>query len=235
MKRDSSESIVLRDCPPEVAQELAVAGGLNRFGEPNFRVVWGYNRIVPMTGEWQEWEHSVAKLTDKLTGFSEQRPFIRLVRSVVETRQEPKYLPANCWHLEKWCPPEDYGSPDLWRKQGEEVVQGLTVDTAGEFPSRGEYELVMPLTTDFTCMGKPLPLEGVFAAQLVNLVRAGQERFSMVQRKAAIEQRLQREDQGFTRRAIDIMKDGLRPYAGEAFVTVPEATPGEVVDKRRVK
>jgi hypothetical protein len=124
MKRDSSESIVLRDCPPEVAQELAVAGGLNRFGEPNFRVVWGYNRIVPMTGEWQEWEHSVAKLTDKLTGFSEQRPFIRLVRSVVETRQEPKYLPANCWHLEKWCPPEDYGSPDLWRKQGEEVVQG---------------------------------------------------------------------------------------------------------------
>jgi hypothetical protein len=85
-------------------------------------------------------------------------------------------------------------------------------------------------------MGKPLPLEGVFAAQLVNLVRAGQERFSMVQRKAAIEQRLQREDQGFTRRAIDIMKDGLRPYAGEAFVTVPEdVAPGAVIDKRRVK
>ena len=222
MKRNASEAVETRECPPEVARELTLAGGLNRYGEPMFRVVWGYNRIVPMSGEWQEWEKSRATLTDKLTGHQEHRDFIRLVSSVVETRMEPKYLPANCWHLEKWCPPEDYGSPELWRKQGEEVVRGLTVDTAGEFPSRGEYELVMPLTHDFTGMGKPLPLTADMVANLARLVRAGKERFSMVQRKAAIEQRLQREEDGFSRKAIDIMKDGMRPYAGEAFVTVPK-------------
>src|SRR5579859_1553910 len=210
MKRNSNEAVELHDCPPEVVRELKAAGGVNRYGEPMFRVVWGYNRIVPMTGEWQEWEKCAAVLTDKLTGHTETREFIRLVSSVVETRQEPKYLPANCWHLEKWCPPEDYGSPDLWRKQGEEVVQGLTVDTAGEFPHRGEYELVMPLTTDFTNDGKPLPLVPALVGELARMVRAGVERFSLMQRKAAIEQRLKREEEGFSRKAIDIMKDGMR-------------------------
>lgn len=232
MKRNSSEAVELHDCPPEVERELRLAGGLNRYGGPMFRVVWGYNRIVPMHGQWEEWEKCAAVLTDKLTGHTETREFIRLKSSVIETRQEPKYLPANCWHLEKWCPPEDYGSPELWRKQGEEVIQGLTVDTAGEFPSRGEYELVMPLTTDFTNEGKPLPLVSALVGELARMVRVSAERYSLMQRKAAIEQRLKREEQGFTRKAIDIMKDGMRPYAGETFVTVPgEPTPLKVAPK----
>lgn len=222
MKSNSQENVEKRECPAEIAHDIEVAGGLNRFNEPMFRVVWGYNRIVPFHGEWQDFENMQATLTDKLTGHTETRTYIRLVRSVVETRMQPKYLPANCWHLEKWCPPEDYGTPETWRLAGQEVVAGMTVDTAGEFPRRGEYELVFPLTSDFTYMGKPLPLEGAFVASLINLVRAGKERFSMVQRKAAIEQRLQREDAGFSRKAVDIMKDGLRPFCSETFVTVPE-------------
>ncbi len=222
MRQNSQETIEHRQCPAEIAEDLKVAGGLNRYGEAMFRVVWGYDRIVPFTGEFQEWEHMQAKLTDKLTGHAETREFIRLKESKIETRMMPKYLPANCWHLEMWRPPEEYGSPEIWRKLGQEVVAGMTVDTAGEFPHRGEYELVMPLTTDFTCMGKPLPLVGTLVTTLVQMVRAGVERFTMVQRKAAIEQKLKREEDGFSRKAIDIMKDGLRPFAGEAFVTVPE-------------
>lgn len=222
MRQDSTEAVINKTCPPEVAHELEIAGGLNRYGEAMFRVVWGYNRIVPMSGQWEEWEKCTAMLTDKLTGVVATRDFIRLKSSVVETRYVPKYLPANCWHLEKWCPPEDYGSPELWRKQGEEVLKGITVDTAGEFPHRGEYELVMPLTTDFTYDGKPLPLVASLVAELARMVRVGTERYSLMQRKAAIEQRLKREEQGFSRRAIDIMKDGMRPYAGEAFVTVTD-------------
>src|SRR5208282_1668443 len=120
-----------------VARELRLAGGENPYGEPMFRVIWGYDRIVPMTGEWEEWETFLATLTDKKTGFSEQRPFTKKVRSVVETRQVPKYLPANCWHLEMWRPPEEYGTPEQWRKVGEEVVGCLTVDTSGPYPARG--------------------------------------------------------------------------------------------------
>jgi hypothetical protein len=222
MRQNSNEAVELHDCPPHIARELKLAGGINRFGEPMFRVTWGYNRVVSMTGQWEDWEHVLCTLTDKLTGHTESRTQIRLKSSVIETRQVPKYLPANCWHLEKWCPPEEYGSPELWRKQGAEIIAGMTVDTAGEFPARGEYELVMPLTTDLSYDGKPLPLVADLVTELVNMIRAGRERFSLQQRKAAIEQRLQREEQGFTRKAIDIMKDGMRPYAGETFVTVPE-------------
>jgi hypothetical protein len=227
MKQSSSEQIEHHACPGHVARELRLAGGDNRYGEPMFRLVWGYDRIVPMSGEWQEFEHAVATLTDKLTGHTESRTFIRLKESKIETRMVPKYLPANSWHLEMWRPPEEYGSPDAWRKQGEEVIAGMTIDTAGEFPSRGEYELVFPITDDLTVNGHPMPLHADLIANLVGMIRAGKERHTFAQRRAAIEQRLKREEEGFTRRAIDIMKDGLRPYAGEAFVTVAENLRGQ--------
>ena len=216
------EPIEHHTCPPHVAHELELAGGVNRYGEPNFRAVWGYDRIVPMTGEWQEWEEALATLTDKATGYSESRKVIRLVSSVVETRMVPKYLPGNCWHLEMWRPPEEYGTPEQWGKQGEEVMAGLTVDTAGEYPARGEYELCFPLTSDLTSRGTPILLVADVVADLVRLIRAGRERFNVQQRRSAIEQRQVREEEGFVNRAVDIMKDGLRPFAGESFITVPQ-------------
>jgi hypothetical protein len=137
-------------------------------------------------------------------------------------------LPANCWHLEGWRPPEEYGTPETWRKAGEEVVAGMTIDTAGEFPTQGEYELLIPLTHDFTSMGKPVELVADVVANLVNMVRAGVERYSHVQRKAAIEQRLVREEQGFTRRAIDALKDGM-PLRGGQVARDMEKKAGNLV------
>ena len=80
----------------------------------------------------------------------------------------------------------------------------------------------MTRTFLYQCPYKGDSLRTDLVAEIVGMVRVSKERFSLQQRKAAIEQRLQREEQGFTRKAIDIMKDGLRPYAGEKFVTVPE-------------
>ena len=220
--RDKPEAIEHHECPEHIAESLRVAGGENRFGEPNFRVVWGYNRIVPMTGQWEEWGRYRATLTDKLTRYSEDRQFIKLEKTVIETRMVPKYLPGNCWHLEMWRPPEEYGSPEEWKKAGEEVIQGRTLDTAGEFPSRGEYELCYPLTDDATSRGKPLPLVDAVVTEIVNQIRLGRERFTFQQRRAAIEQRQLREEEGFVKRTCDILKDGLRPFAGETFITVPK-------------
>lgn len=229
MRFNSNEAVELHDTPAEVEREITLAGGLNRFGQPNFRVVWGFNRIVPMSGSWEKWEHMRGTLLDKETGIMGSREFIRLAESVVETRQVPKYLPANCWHLEGWCPPEDYGTPETWRKAGEEVVAGMTIDTAGEYPAHGEYELVLPITADFSGCGKPLPLNTALIANIVGMVRAGRERYSFVQRKAAIEQRLIREEQGFTRKAIDMLKDGMPMRGGQVERDMEKKTAGNIV------
>lgn len=220
MRSTTQETVEHRACPANVARELELAGGKNPFGEPLFRVVWGYDRIVPITGEWQEFEQYVATLTDKLTGFSERRLVTKLKRSVIETRHLPKYLPGNCWHLEMWRPPEEYGSPEEWKKLGEEVIQGLTVDTSGPYPERGEYELCYPITSDGTSRGTPVLLVADVVAEIVNMIRVGREKFNFVQRKAAIEQREIRKEEGLTRRTCEMLKDGLRPFAGEEFVTV---------------
>lgn len=187
-----------------------------------FRVVWGYDRIVPIHGEWQDFEQFVAKLTDKKTGYTESRHFTKLVRSVIETRHVPKYLPGNCWHLEMWRPASEYGTPEQWRKQGEEVLQGLTVDTSGPYPYEGEYELCYPLTHDGTTGGQPLPLVTDVVGEIVRMIVRGREQFSFQQRRAAIEQRVLHQEEGLKRRVIDELKDGMRPFAGESFVTVTE-------------
>ena len=225
MRASAKEQITHQECPEHVVRALRLAGGSNPYGEPMFRCVWGWDRIVPITGEWQEFEQFVATLTDKVTGYSESRLCTRLVRSVIETRQVPKYLPANCWHLEMWRPPEEYGSPEEWKELGEEAIAGMTVDTSGPFPFRGEYELCYPLTSDGTSQGTPIPLVADVVAEIVRMILVGRERFNLQQRTAAIEQREARKEEGLARRTRDMLKDGLRPFAGETFVTVPEAKP----------
>jgi hypothetical protein len=99
------------DTPENVRERLARAGGLNRFGEPNYRAVWGYNRLTPIGGKWED-------------------------KGVVEIRMEPKYPQVNRWHVEKWVAPEVYGSPALW----ELTTKESGILALGPYPSRGEYE-----------------------------------------------------------------------------------------------
>ena len=99
------------DTPEYVTERLTRAGGWNRFGEPNYRCVWGWNRLTPIGGKWED-------------------------KGVVELRMEPKYPQVNRWHIEKWVAPEVYGSPEFWElTTREEGVLAL-----GPYPSRGDYE-----------------------------------------------------------------------------------------------
>ena len=213
-----TEAIEHHDCPETVKLRLLLAGGMNLFGKPNFQIVWGYDRIIKMHGTWEEVEP--AQATGLVT--PEGRPIMtapRIKSSVIETREVPKYLPGNCWFLEKWCPPEMYGTPETWRRAGEEVSRGYTIDTAGPFPSQGEYELVMPLTIDGTPKGQRLPLYSQVVEMLVQLIQKSRD-FSFTQRQAAIQQRMEREDKQFTDRAESILRDGLPAFSGKEFVTV---------------
>lgn len=99
------------DTPANVQERLTRAGGLNRFGEPNYRAVWGMNRLTPIGGEWED-------------------------KGVVEIRMEPKYPQVDRWHIEKWVAPEVYGTPETW----ELTTREKGVLALGPYPDRGEYE-----------------------------------------------------------------------------------------------
>jgi hypothetical protein len=111
------------DAPAEVARELLLAGGCNRFGEPNYRAVWGWSRLDWIGGKWEDRD---AEGT--------------LLREVAELRREPKYAPHNRWHIERWLPPESYGSPEQWHAETIEIENGRAIPALGPYPSRGDYE-----------------------------------------------------------------------------------------------
>jgi hypothetical protein len=153
-----NEAVEHRACPAHVAKALELAGGKNRFGQPNFRVVWGYDRIVPITGEWQEFEQlprHLARQTDGLRRITAHHaPQVFRHRDAAGAEISPGKLLA----------PRDVATARGVRiarglgKAGQEVVGCLTIDTAGPYPSQGEYELCYPLTHDGTSHGTPIDL-----------------------------------------------------------------------------
>jgi hypothetical protein len=211
-------TVTHKRCPDYIARTLEVAGGKNRYGLPNFRVVWGWDRLIKVHGQWEDWEER--EVFDPTT-VSLRNKQIRLKSRVIETREIPKYLPPNCWHLEMWRPPEEYGTPETWSKLGEEIIGTQTIDTAGPFPHEGEYELCFPLTDSGNISGQPLPLVNSMVEMLVGAIKVSRESFSFAQRRAAIEQDQARKEAGYTANVEDTLREGLRPFAGEKFVTVP--------------
>jgi hypothetical protein len=111
------------EVPAAVQERVARAGGSNRYGEPNFRVVWGGARLAWIGGRWTDRDASG-----------------NIVRETIELRRAPKYVPHDRWHVERWMPPEAYGSPEEWYAQTIEVEDGICIAALGPYPSRGEYE-----------------------------------------------------------------------------------------------
>ncbi len=106
------------------------AGGINRYGETNYRAVWGWNRLAWIGGKFED---------------RDQRG--DLLREVVELRREPKYPAVNRWHIERWMPPESYGSPRQWYAQTVERENGVSIPALGPYPYRGDYEHCFTLQT----------------------------------------------------------------------------------------
>ena len=47
-----------KDAPKEIQALAAIVGGLNFYGEPKYRVVWGWSRLTLIGGEWTDLDAS---------------------------------------------------------------------------------------------------------------------------------------------------------------------------------
>lgn len=99
-----------RVCPPEYQERINQLGGMNRFGDPNFKLVWGETQTTTIYGQKED-------------GPRGQHEILQFG------------VPA--WHLMEWKPPETFGSPEFWYAftwDPETMVHSL-----GDFPWRGLY------------------------------------------------------------------------------------------------
>jgi hypothetical protein len=186
--------------PAEVARRLELAGGRNRFGESNYRALWGWNRLAWIGGKFED--------RDPATG--------SLLREVVELRQEPKYPTVNRWHIERWVPPEAYGSPRLWYSQTIERANGVSIPALGPYPHRGEYEHCFTLETP---RGEFVQLTPTVAEHIARTIEWSRK-FPRGKAKAQLYEREARDDRAYSDWAYDLLDDAVPALHRQPFVTV---------------
>jgi hypothetical protein len=177
-------------CPPEFTDRLSRVGGLNRYGLPNFRIVWGQSWTVRRGGTWEQ----------------DDGTYFRGYRDVLEDGRP-------CWILKKWNPPEVYGTPAIWFIENYEASTGLQI--LGDYPWRGQYETVQPFVWRGMVNGRMvverMPLNSMILNMVVPIILKCKE-VSFLQKKAAIQEMDERK-----KRAEDSVFEAKRHDAKMAF------------------
>jgi hypothetical protein len=187
------------ETPVSVAQRLCLAGGINRYGEANYRAVWGWNRLGWIGGKFEDRDAAG-----------------NLVREVVELRWEPKYPQVNRWHVERWVAPEAYGSPRAWYAQTMERADGKSVAALGPYPERGEYEHCFTLQGP---RGEFVQLTPTIAEHVARAIEWARGRNRASQR-AQLYEREAREERAYEEWAFAVMDDGAPAFGGKPMVAV---------------
>lgn len=187
------------ETPDNVASRLGLAGGSNRFGEPNYRAVWGWNRLAWIGGKFEDRDSNGV-----------------LLRERIELRKEPKYPSVNRWHIERWVPPEVYGSPRTWYAQTNEIANGRAVAALGPYPSRGEYEHCFTLETPSGEFIQLTPTVAEYITTAIERARCkprGRSREKLYDREA-------REDRAYENWAFELLDDQSPAFHKQPFVAV---------------
>ena len=184
--------------PASVARRLEIAGGVNRFGRPNYRAVWGWSRLGWIGGKWE----------DRGAGGE-------LVREVVALRREPKYTPHDRWHIERWVAPEAYGSPREWYAQTIERANGVSVPALGPYPERGEYEHCFTLAGPGGEFVQLTPTVAEYVAQAIERGRHA----GATERRTAIDERECDDERAYDAWASDALSLDTA-FDGRSFVSM---------------
>jgi hypothetical protein len=172
------------EAPQSVQQRLRIAGGNNRFGEPNYRAVWGWSRLGWVGGKWED-----------------RNAAGELLRETIELRHVPKYAPHDRWHIERWLPPEAYGSAREWYAQTMERADGQSVPALGPYPGRGEYEHCFTLED---AHGGFIQLTATAAEYIARAIEAGRTIDAGTRRKA-LQAREQRDEKRYDDEAWEML------------------------------
>ncbi|MBA0087204.1 MAG: hypothetical protein HRJ53_19650 [Acidobacteria bacterium Pan2503] len=175
----------------EYVEHVNRIGGFNRYGEPNFRLVWGQNEVDLVYGvgpDGRKGQHFI-----------------------------PKHGNIPAWFIDCWKPPEII-SPEVWYAitwDWEADAPGI-----GKYPERGMYVpapfnlFVRSFNGDrMTIDAMPLT-HWVIDLFVPNLLK--EQESTYFQRKTAIEQRIAAERDRAARQAYDVYINAGLAFAGRA-------------------
>ena len=149
IRNDNRESYPV---PQDVKDHIRRVGGVNIYGEPNYRLLLAEDRIVKAAGAWNIWDENlslddrgglgIAKAQEMLQSGCREEEIseffdgqiaahpLRVVNGMMETQ----LYTWEGWILENWKPTK--GSRENW-----ESVTFRGEPTAGPYPAEGDYGL----------------------------------------------------------------------------------------------
>ncbi len=161
--------------------------------------MWGWNRLAWIGGKFEDRDEHGA-----------------LLRERIELREEPKYPAVNRWHIERWLPPEAYGSPRQWYAQTIERENGVSIPALGPYPSRGEFEHCFTLESPRGEFVQLTPTVAEHIARAIECARHAPRSRS----RARLYDREQFKERRYDQWAFDVMDDAVPAFHKQPFVTI---------------
>lgn len=192
----------------EVEDACIRAGGLNRFGEPNYRLVWGWRALELRGGEHTDYDED---------GYP--------IRTELRYEWCPRYAPKNNrFHLQVWQPPEFYGSPDDWYESTEAYIRGQRIARLGDYPKRGDYELVATMEGP---KGEYVPPVASAVADMIRLHQRLRHR-KRDEIRHGIESETEQKDRRRTNKYHDILDSNAVAFPWKTWVPVTGPSPRQL-------
>jgi hypothetical protein len=149
-------------CPEHFQLRLTEVGGVNRYGEPNFRLVWAQTETTRQGGEWEAEGDWFKGYRDILLGDGLPHWMLLQWADAGKSVEMPHLPPesAQAWYAANRCP-----------------KTGLSL--LGEYPYHGSYQIVLTLIAKWFEKGKlhlhAFPLSSEIVEMMVPIIKGSME------------------------------------------------------------
>jgi hypothetical protein len=199
-------------CPVEFERRITEAGGRNRYGNPNFRIIWGQTETCVRGGFWPATDNS-----PEFTGY----------REVLEGSGVP------CWILQMWKAPECFGTPLQYFMENRDESTGLQV--LGDYPWKGRYDTL----NEFICREfqngrltqEIMPLNSVIIDLIIPIVQQAQAATQLM-RYTALKDREEKKQAALTQTIDDKRRDARMAFKGNPVSYARQGCRTSLIDQK---
>ncbi len=202
-------------CPEEFQERLTDIGGVNRYDDPNFLLIWsqggGPHATYRAGGQWA----------------GDDQVSFRGYRDLLVGGGVP------CWALMQWHDALEYGTPEIYYMQNYDEDTGLQI--LGEHPYHGRYQMLYNLRWSEMRQGhmhfEMMPLNTFLLDTVIPIITAAKD-ISWEKTKAVMADLKEREDKADVAMIEDVMRDSAVPFKGNAVSYQKQGCRTSLIDKK---